>query len=1095
MYHFKLPRKWVRRRTRYNFNGYIYRLHMKPRPRYILSVLCLCCCLALQVFAQTEYSQYRSSTNPLYWKNRPPHDGYWQQDVHYNIKAEINDSTDILTGAEELTYWNNAPFDIPFVYFHLYSNAQNKDSHLANLYKNNGYHLTFGKYRSQNLGTVVESITANGKVLRTELDNTILKVWLPEPLKSGESITFKMDFKTYFDREAIRNRMKMFNSFGKKHYDVVHWYPRISVIDRKFIWNTDQHMDHEFYGDFGSYHVEMTLPSEYVADGTGILQNEQEVLPPELRKKLDLANFLGKPFNSPPSTIIPRDGTKKTWIFSAINVHDFAFTADPNYRIGEETWNGIRCIALVQEPHAAGWYNAPRYIAKVLEVNSYNIGPYHYPKMIVADAQDGMEYPMLTLCGGFDPDYRTLLIHEMTHNWFQGMVGNNENYRAWMDEGLTQYYTADTYQFIDGPISVEALPKSRYIRRFTQPQRIIDDQIYNSYYAAVVTRAEEVVLNTHADDFNGGIRHGGGYSQSYTKTAAMLKNLEYVLGRSLFDKSMQHYFDKWKFCHPYHEDFRNAITGYSGVDLNWFFDQWLETTEVIDYKIGRIKRKKNDVYEITFRRKGDMQMPIDFVVIDNNDSARHYHIPNTWFRKPTGATVLPRWTGWGPKLRPTYTATLNIGAKIKNVVIDPSFRLADVDMSNNMKNGRVNLRFDSKVYNPPDWKRYDMRIRPSLWYNGYDGVKAGLALSGDYMRRKHVFELFGWFSSGLGQAHIDTVFRKNHYQQFSFMADYRTSLYSWVRGLSIYAHARSLDGLDMGILGIDHESNNKRTRLYAHLKGMLRDERRDLVYLISPAEWGYQKFNSALHTGVEHSYRYRRGTGQMHLRLRTAALTNDYDFSAASLETVNRNDLGPVNVNTRVFGQLGFGSRVPHESMLYAAGASNEDLMDNKYTRAMGFFPPSWGGFGIVTNHFTAGGGLNLRGYSGYLLPERADDGTVTYHYKGTSGASFNLELEFGELFRFLSPPRLRSVMKLQPYLFGDAGVINISKSGNRPVMSTPIADAGAGISLTILRWWKLYNVKPLTVRFDCPFFVNRLPFAEKDYVQFRWMIGINRAF
>ena len=111
-----------------------------------------------------------------------------------------------------------------------------------------------------------------------------------------------------------------------------------------------------------------------------------------------------------------------------------------------------------------------------------------------------------------------------------------------------------------------------------------------------------------------------------------------------------------------------------------------------------------------------------------------------------------------------------------------------------------------------------MRIRPSLWYNGYDGVKAGLALSGDYMRRKHIFELFGWFSSGLGQAHIDTVFRKNHYQQFSFLADYKTSLHSWVKGLSIYAHARSLDGVDMGILGLDNVSTDKRTRLYTHTK-------------------------------------------------------------------------------------------------------------------------------------------------------------------------------------------------------------------------------------------------------------------------------------
>jgi len=118
-----------------------------------------------------------------------------------------------------------------------------------------------------------------------------MKVYLERPLKPGESITFDLDFKTYYAKEVIRNRMKMFNAFGSKHYDVTHWYPRISVFDRKFGWDTDQHMDHEFYGDFGSFYVEFTLPNNYVLDATGILQNEKEVLPDSLRQKLDIANF------------------------------------------------------------------------------------------------------------------------------------------------------------------------------------------------------------------------------------------------------------------------------------------------------------------------------------------------------------------------------------------------------------------------------------------------------------------------------------------------------------------------------------------------------------------------------------------------------------------------------------------------------------------------------------------------------------------------------------------------------------------------------------------------------------------------------------
>jgi hypothetical protein len=1051
--------------------------------------------LVLGAHAQNEYVEYRSVTNPLYWQNRKPFEGYWQQDVHYNIRAELNDSSDVISGTEELTYWNNSPFELRYVYFHLYSNAQTRDSYLADLYRNNGYRFRFGKYRSQNLGIEVKQVVANGQQLKTELDNTILKVYLTKPLGPGESVTFNLSFNTYFDREVIRNRMKMFNSSGKKHFDIVHWYPRITVVDRKFVWTTDQHMDHEFYGDFGSFNVEMTLPSEYIADGTGTLLNEKEVLPDSLRRMLDLSNFLKKPFNSPPSEIIKKDGKKKTWKFSAINVHDFAMTADPNYRIGEVNWKGVRCIALVQEPHAAGWYNAPQYIAKVLEVNTNNIGQYHYPKMIVADAQDGMEYPMLTLCGGFDPEYRTLLIHEMTHNWFQGMVGSNETYRAWMDEGLTQFYTADTYQYIDGPLAVQPRFKSAYLRRFTDPHRIVDDQIYNSYYAAIAGRNEKAVLNTHGDDFNGAIRHGGGYGQSYTKTAAMLKNLEYVLGRAIFDKVMQQYFRQWMFCHPYPEDFRNSIIQYSGIDLNWFFDQWLETPKTIDYKIGRIKKRKNHVYEISFVRKGGMHMPIDFVVIDKNDSARHFHIPNTWFEKPTGATVLPRWIGWGPKVKPVYTATVNLGTGLSNVIIDPSFRLADVDMTNNSKRGRISMRFDSKVYNPPNWKRYDARIRPGIWWNGYDGLKIGAVLGGDYLATKHVFELGAWFSSGIGQAYIDTTQPKNHYQTLQFILDYKTSLNRFIKRSNVYMHFRSLEGLDAGLVGFESRSAAGRTRIYTHLKAMLRDMPRDLVYLINDREWGYRKLNSAMHAGLDHSYPYRGGSGQINVNLRTPAFTNDYDYSAASLSCVNRNELGPIGFHTRVFGQIGFGSRLPSESMLYAAGANNEQLMDNKYTRSMGFIPPVWGDYGAVTNHFTAGGGLGLRGFSGYLLPEVSRDGQLTYHYKGTTGASFSAELEFGRLFRYIAPRSANSDIKLQPYLFSDAGIININQPGTANVMSDLLVDAGAGITLSVNRWWRLYGIKPLTIRFDVPFFINRLPYAERDHFQFRWMLAVNRAF
>ena len=392
---------------------------------------------------------FRNSDNPEYWKNRPPYEGYFQQDVHYEITATIDEKTDVITASMELIYWNNSPDELEFVFFHLYQNAFQPGSYYDNLQRNNDVDPDYGFYEGQKLGTTIAKLRVNQKEVKTELDNTILKVYLPSPLASGESAKFNIDFKTYFDFGGVRRRMKVFYSYGYdleaggfKHYDGVHWYPRMSVYDKKFGWTTDQHLGHEFYGDFGTYDVELTFSSNYVVEATGFLQNRDEVLPEELRKKLDIKNFADKPWNEAPSIITPYNPQEtKTWKYHAENVHDFAFTADPTYRIGVTEWNGIKAISMCQEMHASKWQNAADYTAKIVQVYSEDFGMYVYHKIIVADARDGMEYPMITLDGGKDPSYRGLLAHEVGHNWFFGQVGNNETYRAFMDEGFTQFLT------------------------------------------------------------------------------------------------------------------------------------------------------------------------------------------------------------------------------------------------------------------------------------------------------------------------------------------------------------------------------------------------------------------------------------------------------------------------------------------------------------------------------------------------------------------------------------------------------------------------------------------------------------------------------
>ena len=209
---------------------------------------------------------YQNADNPNYWKNKMPHAAYWQQDVYYNIKARIDEETDIITATEKLTYTNNSPDELNVVYFHIYQNAFQPGSYLDELQSQNGKNPKYGEYESQKLGTTIDEISINGENVATELDNTILKVYLPTTLKKNMSITFDIKFKTYFDDGDVRRRMAIFNSWGYKHYNGVHWYPRICGYDAKFGWTKDQHLGKEFYGNFGTFDVELDFASDFIVE-------------------------------------------------------------------------------------------------------------------------------------------------------------------------------------------------------------------------------------------------------------------------------------------------------------------------------------------------------------------------------------------------------------------------------------------------------------------------------------------------------------------------------------------------------------------------------------------------------------------------------------------------------------------------------------------------------------------------------------------------------------------------------------------------------------------------------------------------------------
>ncbi len=1023
---------------------------------------------------------YKNIDNPNYWKNKMPHAAYWQQDIHYTIQAYIDEETNVIDANEQLIYTNNSPDELDIVYFHLYQNAFQPDSYLDKLQEANWKKPRYGEYESQKLGTVIEKISVDGIELVTELDNTILKVYLPKTLKQNQIITFDIKFKTYFDNGDVRRRMAIFNAWGYKHYNGVHWYPRICVYDAKFGWTKDQHLGKEFYGNFGTFDVELNFASNFVVEATGFLLNRDEVLPEKLRKKLDIKNFKNKPWKSTPSIITPyKKGERKIWKFHAENVHDFAFTADPTYRIGEARWQDKVCYSLVQEPHAIKWQNAAQFGAKCLEVFSEDFGRYVYHKVIVADARSGMEYPMITLDGGSDPGYRDLLAHEIGHMWFFGQVGNNETYRALLDEGFTQFLTAWAMIKIDGQYVIENTPTNKWEKRFKKPTKAIDEEIYYSYINDA-TKFNDPVISTHSDGFNGALRHGGGYRHVYYKAAAMLYNLQYVLGDELFLNAMKNYFNTWKIAHPYNEDFRNSIIQYTKVDLNWFFDQWLESTKRIDYSV----KVKGNI--ITFKRKSRMQMPIDFKVIAKNGRQYDYHIPNNWFIKKTAATILPKWHGWD-LINPQYSTEINIPSEIDRVIIDPTNRLADAYMPDNNSKYNTTINFDHQLWQYKDWTNYEIKYRPDIWWNDYDGIKAGLNLNGGYMNHHHLIDATVWFNSGTIQK--DSIAKPNDYDYYSYRLSYNTNIDNITLNSRLKIKSQFIAGLHTNKISIEKTNSKRNNKLTVKLLSLYRTNNNYL----QQRNWELAKMNNRIDINIESKYKYMYGDGKVIFELKSSALGSNYDYSIMSIAGYNNTKIEKLKISTRLFCQIGTGSHWAEESKLGLSGANNEKMMDSKFTRADGFISSDNMAYGYSTNHFHSAGGLNLRGYSGYLAPNFNQDGTISsFDYNGKSGAAFNTEIDFTNYL-----PNSIKRNNITSYLFADAGIItstNLTKENYKESFSDIRADAGIGFTYTFRNYSPLETVKPLIIRFDIPLFLNRPPATDNNFTQMRWLLGINRV-
>lgn len=580
---------------------------------------------------------------------------YWQQRAEYTMEVDMNVDTDQYTGNQTLVYYNNSPDTLTEVFYHLYLNAFQPGSMMDVRSRT----ITDPDRRvmdrilylgEDEMGYMrVNSLQQDGDDLNYEIAGTVLEVDLIKPILPGEKSTFTMDFIAQVPLQVRRTGRD--NAEGIS-YSMAQWYPKMAEYDNHG-WHANPYIGREFYGVWGDFDVKLTIDSSYVIAGTGILQNPQEI---------------GHGYLQPGEKLKRPNREKLTYHFVAENVHDFMWAADPDYVQTTAQVPDGPLLRFFYQPDTLteNWEQLPEYTVKAFEYVNENFGKYPYEEFSVIQGGDGgMEYPMSTLITGHRA-LRSLVgvtVHEFIHSWYQGVLGSNESLYAWMDEGFTSYAT------------------NRTMAQLFSNSRRNQENSYGGYFSLVQSGREEP-LTTHADHFNTNRAYG---SASYSKGAVLLHQLSYIIGQETFDRAMRRYFNEWKFKHPDVTDFKRVMEKESGLELDWYFEYFVNSTRTIDYGVKSVEGE-GDQTRITLERVGLMPMPQEVLVTYQDGSQELLYIPLRVLRgekeeeSDYPRTVLQDW----PWTFPTYQTILRRPkSEIKQITLDPTGKMADIDRSNN----------------------------------------------------------------------------------------------------------------------------------------------------------------------------------------------------------------------------------------------------------------------------------------------------------------------------------------------------------------------------------------------------------------------------
>jgi hypothetical protein len=712
--------------------------------------------------------------------------GYFQQRVDHTINVRLDDQQHVLRGRTQMVYHHRGAQPLDTLYFHLWPNAFSScKSHWCQQQIENRNTDFLDEPKTKRGAIDSLSFTVNGQSVAhsawQEMPDVAFLV-LPTPLQPGQQITIETPF-----------RVKIPASFSRlghvnQQYQLTQWYPKPAVYDANG-WHPLPYLDQgEFYSEFGTFDVTIQLPKNYVVGATGVLQNnpeEQRFIAQREQtsrallagdsssgRKIDKTTVAYKPFKYP----YP-DVEYKTLRFVQDSVHDFAWFCDKDYYILTDSaqlprsgrW--VKTVALFNHKDRRFWKKATEYINQALWSYSNQLGDYPYSHCTAVDgalsAGAGMEYPMITVVGsgGSAESLRRVIIHEVGHNWFYGILATNERTYPWLDEGFNTYLEYRTLDSLNTLTTTAKRPSITAgfvgINLDLLGIKDSDDLICLSQnYVQGNGRVEP--LEYPADKYwstNYGVI-------VYIKSVAALRMLESYLTRPRFDAALRAYYEQWKFRHPQPEDVQQAFEQSTGQDLSWFFKRYVHTRETPDFQLLSAQEKNSSELMVRIRQVGHDTLPVCIQVLGRAGDT----LASTWTQPFSG--VIERVISVPPS------------GEWQRVEVNPGPLIPEQLTGNNVWFRRVlfprlePLKLNLVGVNTPMHKR-TLSVLPAVAFNRADQVAVGfLAYYQFFPKKKFEAHLMPMYSFGLRTLAGSTGFKYRFLNRSTgFLPDFRSSFF------------------------------------------------------------------------------------------------------------------------------------------------------------------------------------------------------------------------------------------------------------------------------------------------------------------------------